>query len=102
NLRSEAEVALTQKRTPEEYARVLGSCLEECVRLSGLVDTLLFLARAEQPQAKIQRNPLDLASELRLVRDFFEAPASEVGVDLLVDAKESVWIHADRSLIQRA
>jgi two-component system heavy metal sensor histidine kinase CusS len=76
--------------------------LEESVRLSGLVDTLLFLARAEQPQAEIQRAPVDLAAELKLVQDFFEAPASESGVSLLVDAKESAWINADRALIQRA
>lgn len=102
NLRSEAEVTLTQARSAEEYARVLGSCLEECVRLSGLVDTLLFLARAEQPQTEIQRAPLNLAAELKLVRDFFEAAASEAGVVLLVEAEEPVWIDADRSLIQRA
>jgi two-component system heavy metal sensor histidine kinase CusS len=102
NLRSEAEVALSQPRSAEEYARVLGSCLEEGVRLSGLVDTLLFLARAEQPQAQIQRGQLDLTAELKLVRDFFEAPASDSGVRLEVDAQAPVWIQADRSLIQRA
>src|SRR5439155_1687417 len=46
-LRGEAEVALAQARSPEEYRQVLGSGLEEYARLAKLIDTLLFLARAE-------------------------------------------------------
>ncbi len=102
NLRSEVEVALRQGRSTEEYARVLGSCLEESVRLSGLVETLLFLAGAEQPRTEIQRAPLDLAVELKVVREFFEASASEAGVSMMVDGDAPVWIDADRALIQRA
>jgi two-component system, OmpR family, heavy metal sensor histidine kinase CusS len=102
NLRSEAEVALRQARSSEEYAQVLGSCLEESVRLSGLVETLLFLARADQPRAEIQRSSLDLAAELTLIRDFFEATAAETGVTLQVDAASPCWAEADRALIQRA
>src|SRR5207245_7684929 len=45
NLRGEAEVALGQTRSPEQYREVLGSCLEECTRLAQIIDSLLFLAR---------------------------------------------------------
>src|SRR5208283_2116398 len=49
NIRGEAEVALARVRSVEEYRDVLGSCLEETVRLSNLISDLLFLARAESP-----------------------------------------------------
>jgi two-component system, OmpR family, heavy metal sensor histidine kinase CusS len=102
NLRSEVEVALQRERPADEYARVLGSCLEESVRLSGLVETLLFLARAEQPSAQIQRTTVDVAAELKLVRDFFEPAAAEAGVDLKVEADLPIHLQADRTLLQRA
>src|SRR5580700_1445311 len=53
NIRGEAEVALARARTVDEYRDVLGSCLEETVRLSNLISDLLFLARAESPLAHL-------------------------------------------------
>ena len=47
NLMGEAEVALTRDRSGEEYRQVLESSLEECGQLSRTIDSLLFLARAE-------------------------------------------------------
>ena len=47
NLRGEVEVALGKPRSGEEYHEVLGSCLEECGRLSRMIESLLFLARGK-------------------------------------------------------
>src|SRR6202022_7779 len=47
NILGEAQVALTRDRTPEEYREVIESTICECERPSGMVDNLLFLARAE-------------------------------------------------------
>jgi two-component system heavy metal sensor histidine kinase CusS len=55
NLRGEAEVTLGRLRSPEEYREVLTSCLEECERLARLIESLLFLARAENPQTQIEK-----------------------------------------------
>src|SRR5262249_58919227 len=52
NLMGTAEVALARRRTPEEYREVLESGLEECGRLSRMIDSLLFLARAESAEMK--------------------------------------------------
>ena len=52
------------------------------VRLSHLIDSLLFLARAEQTQMPIQRQPLNVSDELTTVRDFYEAAATDAGVAL--------------------
>jgi two-component system heavy metal sensor histidine kinase CusS len=45
-LRGEAEGALTKPRTSDQYREVIESGLEELQRLSGMIDNLLFLARA--------------------------------------------------------
>jgi two-component system heavy metal sensor histidine kinase CusS len=105
NLRGEAEVALGKPRSPEEYREALGSCLEECGRLSGLIDNLLFLARAEDPKTEIERERLDVLRELAAVQDFYTPAAGEAGVRLLLDAPEGgggMVADLNRPLFQRA
>ncbi|HYM10243.1 MAG TPA: heavy metal sensor histidine kinase [Bryobacterales bacterium] len=102
NLRGEIEVALAKARTPEEYREILGSSLEECVRLSRLIDRLLFLARAESPETQIRRERLDVGRELSAVREFYEAAAAEAGVSLDLDAPPGIAADLDRPLFQRA
>jgi two-component system heavy metal sensor histidine kinase CusS len=102
NLRGEAEVALGRPRSPEEYREVLGSNLEECGRLARLIDSLLFLARAESPEAQITREPLDLRRELDAVRTYYDAAAAEAGVELTVQAQAGLVADLDRGLFQRA
>jgi two-component system heavy metal sensor histidine kinase CusS len=102
NLRGDAEVALGKERPPEEYREVLGSCLEECGRLARLIDSLLFLARAEIPETQITREPADVGRELETVCTFYEAAAAEAGVALTVDAPAGLVAALDRGLFQRA
>ena len=64
NLRGEVEVALGKPRTPEEYRDVLTSNLEECGRLARLIESLLFLARAENPQMQVVKDRVDVGGEL--------------------------------------
>ena len=49
-IRGEAEVALSQARSPREYRESLAISLEEAQRLSRIVDDLLTLARADAGQ----------------------------------------------------
>ncbi len=102
NLRGEVEVALARARSPEEYRDALGSSLEECLRLSRLIDSLLFLARAENPGTQIRREPLEIGPELRTVREFYEAAAHEAGVALEARAPAGLVAELDRTLFQRA
>jgi two-component system heavy metal sensor histidine kinase CusS len=101
-IRGEMEVALGKARSPEEYREVLGSCLEECLRLSHLIDRLLFLARAEREEAMLRLETVDLDKELRKVREFYEAGAAEGGVALLVHADPGLTARIDRTLLQSA
>ncbi|MGH9646710.1 MAG: heavy metal sensor histidine kinase, partial [Bryobacteraceae bacterium] len=102
NMRGEVEVALGKTRSPEEYREVLESSLEECLRLSRMIDSLLFLARAEHPETQIHRESIDIAGELSAVREFYEAAASEAGVSLDLAISPALRAALDRSLFQRA
>jgi two-component system heavy metal sensor histidine kinase CusS len=102
NIRGEAEVTLARARTPEEYIEVLGSCLEESVRLSELVESLLFLARSESPGDHLKRTPEHLDRLLTDLRDYYEATATEMGVTLTASAPDGIVANVDRALLQRA
>jgi two-component system heavy metal sensor histidine kinase CusS len=102
NLRVGVEVALGRGRSLEEYRETLGSCLEECGRLSRIIDSMLFIARSEHPRTQITREPVDVSRELQRVREFFELPAAEAGVELLILCAPNVHADLDRLLFQRA
>jgi two-component system, OmpR family, heavy metal sensor histidine kinase CusS len=103
NIRGEAEVALARARTVDEYRDVLGSCLEEAVRLSNLISDLLFLARAENPPAHLHWARVDVRELLSSVRDYYEGYAAEGGISLATaNGQEPVIAEMDRTLVQRA
>lgn len=104
NMRGEVEVALARGRSESEYRDVLGSTLEECERLSNMVDRLLLISRAEAGGAdgKLAMETLDVSRELSVVREFFEAEASELGSVLKSDDGGSMFIKANRELFQCA
>ncbi len=102
NLRGEAEVGLSKTRSPKEYEEILGSCLEECARLSRMIDSLFFLARAEDPQAQIKREVINVRGELNKVCEFYEPDAQIAETNLEIEADDGLIFALDRSLFQRA
>lgn len=100
SLMGEAEVALSRARTPEEYRQVLESSLEEYGKLSRMVDSLLFLARAESTEIRIDRCRLDALKEIQAVREFYDAVAEEQGV--MVHCCGEAPLNADPALFRRA
>ena len=103
NIRGEAEVALARARTVDEYREVLGSCLEEAVRLSDLISDLLFLARSESPLAHLHRESINVGELLSGIREYYEASAADRGVSLsTVVPNGAVFAQLDRTLLQRA
>ncbi len=102
NLRGEAEIALRRSRSADDYREVLSSSLEEYERLARIIDSLLFLARAESPEMRLSKERLDLGHELAAVKEFYEAAAQEKGVQIRVEVPRPVAADVDRTLLQRA
>ncbi len=99
-LRGETEVILSKSRTAEEYREVLESSLEEIHRLSQVIDSLLFLARAENAAIPIERHELDAGRELTAVMEFYDAAAAEAEVSISVEG--GGLLLADPLLFRRA
>ena len=102
NLRGEIEVALSKPRTGEDYRETLGSCLEECGRISRMVERLLFLARTDAAVEPLARETVEVRRELAAVHEFYEAAAADAGVALHFDASTDLTAQLDRVLFQQA
>ncbi|MDE2280547.1 MAG: heavy metal sensor histidine kinase [Xanthomonadaceae bacterium] len=61
NLSGELEVCLMRPRDAADYRTALESGLEECRRLNGLIENLLFMARAEHAEQALRCECFDIA-----------------------------------------
>ena len=100
NIRGEAEVSLTRSRTPEEYREVIESTVAECERLSGIIDSLLFLARAEAAERQVERQRFDGRAAVQKIASYYGSVAEERNVT--VACKGEGEVHADPVLFGRA
>ena len=100
NLLGQTQVALAQRRSPEDYEELLASNVEELERLSRMVDSMLFLARAQQEDVVPVRVQLAVEEEFARMAEFFEGMAEERGVTLRCTGYGAV--QADPQLLRRA
>lgn len=102
NLWGGLDVALSRPREPAQYREALESAVEECARLSNMIQTMLLLAQTEHPDAALRLETLDVLRELYALAEFYDASAAEAGVRLSVQAAPQLTLRADRMLLQRA
>jgi two-component system, OmpR family, heavy metal sensor histidine kinase CusS len=99
NLMGATEVGLGKSRNADEYREILESNLEEYGRLSRTVETLLFLARAENTEIPLRKARLDGCAELEAVCSYHEALAEGKGIRLSCQGQG--FLYADRQLFKR-
>lgn len=100
NLVGEVQVILSRTRTAAEYERVLHSALEEISRLARIIDSMLFLAQADQSRSALELAPLQARHETQAVADFYQAVADEQNVTLTCEGE--LRLMADPLLLRRA
>jgi len=100
NLMGEAEVALSQERTTDEYRKVLESSLEEHMRLSRLIEAIFFLSRAENQATVLERSQFNPIEEIEKVYSFYEALAADKNAQLTCHGNG--LLSGDRIFVRRA
>lgn len=100
NMRGQAEVALRHPRSSAEYEAVLNSEIEECERVTRMIDTMLFLARADNAQVVLTRELLDGREQVMHVSEAYDAMLEENDLKLRIKGDVKIW--ADQVLFQRA
>src|SRR5438874_3410874 len=100
NMMGEAQVALTRERTAAEYRETIESTIDECERLSRIVDNLLFVARADAAREPIARKRFDARNAVEKIAAFYQTIADERHVS--ISCTGDGYIHADPDLFERA
>jgi len=100
NLMTQTQVALSKARTADEYREVLYSNAEEFERLARMISDMLFLAKSDNALIVPGQAPVDLASEVRELFEFYEALAEEKNVSLSLVGEGHVA--GDKLMLRRA
>lgn len=103
NLMTQTQVVLSKPRSAGEYRDVLASNAEELDRLARMIADMLFLAQADHGLIVPNREPVDLAREMRALFDFYEVLAEERGIQLsLLEGEAEGTVVGDRLMLRRA
>lgn len=103
-MRGDIEVTLRRDRSGAEYQRVLGSTLDEIVRLSRLVEDLLLLTRADIGKVELQCRPVNLSQLCRDLIDYITPLARQRGQQLVLTfeaAEDDLSLVADEHRLRQ-
>jgi heavy metal sensor kinase len=102
SIRSIGEVRLQQSASPEEYRDTIGSMLEEVNRLSGVVDSLLTLSRADAGQIRMQVSVFPMMALVREAAALLEVLIDDKHLTFTLAGEESLGAEADRLYVRLA
>jgi two-component system heavy metal sensor histidine kinase CusS len=99
-LRGESEIMLLSDRTIEEYQENLTSSLEEYDRLTHLIESLLFIERAENTDMELKQTTFDIKTKVDKIISFYEALIELKAITVVFNGTGQV--NADPILFERA
>jgi heavy metal sensor kinase len=99
-LQTRFDLALARRRTNDEYREAIQEAQTDLTRLTGLVNTLLTLARADSGQFSLDRSSFDLASTVAAVCDQYMPLAGAAGVTLRCDLHPTPLVADEDLLLQ--
>jgi two-component system heavy metal sensor histidine kinase CusS len=100
NILGGAQVALSRARSSDEYREVVESTAAECDKLSGIVDNLLFVARADAARDRIHRTSFDGYAAVEKIAVYYRAIAEDRNISIRCAGNGEVY--ADSTLFARA
>ena len=101
NLIGQTEIALTGERSVEQYEDLLVSHLDDYHRLKRMIDSMLFLARADQKMVLVNKQEINIQDVIDGLCQIFEYQAEEQDSHFSFNL-EAKTLFADPELFQRA
>jgi heavy metal sensor kinase len=100
-IRGQAEVALTGGGSAADLETMAATAVEECDRLLGMINSMLFISRSDAGVTKPELKEMDLAAVVRDAGGLFQALAEDKRITLECRAPERLPLRGDIRLIQR-
>ncbi len=99
-IRVQNEITLQRSRSVSEYEGMIVSNIEELDKLSQMIQSTLFIARAENKNITLNREKLSLYTLVNDVYELFSAYAEEKQIELYCEPS-SLTLDADPVLLSR-
>ena len=100
-LRGEAELMLSQERSPEEYQAALRVIESELVKLSRIVEALFTLSMADAGQLRLAKDPLHLDDVLEEACEMALPLAKAKSIAILRDIQQGVRYEGDEVFLRQ-
>ncbi|MEO8577697.1 MAG: ATP-binding protein [Gemmatimonadales bacterium] len=95
HLRAQVQWSSAEGRSEEEMREALTAMERELDRTTKMVEELLLIARGENQQLGLNREPFDLAAVVSEVKEITEAMAMDRDIDVTGAATDSAWAVGD-------
>jgi len=99
NLIGQTELLLSYAHSDTDYRGAQASNLEELQRMASIIENILFLARAENPQIELTKYPISASDEIENICDYYQAAADEKQIQFIRQG-EGI-LHADPVMFRR-
>lgn len=100
NIIFQSEIMLTKERSKEDYSTALVSNLDECQKLSRLIDQILFIARAKDPHKILRITQVSFNAVANSLVEYFDVLAKEKSIVISVSGESVLSVDVD--LFKRA
>ncbi|HPI93349.1 MAG TPA: ATP-binding protein [Deltaproteobacteria bacterium] len=100
-LRGELDVALKRDRSPDQYRETLQSNLEEIEKISRILDGLLVLARIENEEQTLEKEPCDLVGLVRDTLADIEVLAGQKAIEVDFRSEGEAVVPVNREKMRR-
>jgi two-component system, OmpR family, heavy metal sensor histidine kinase CusS len=101
-LRATLEVSLSQSREPEKHREAIRDSLQVAHQMQDMVDNLLWLARTEAGQLRVDRGPVDLGDLLNECWKTLADRAQTRGLCVDWDVHSPCALSTDRDKLRQA
>ncbi|MCP3681008.1 MAG: heavy metal sensor histidine kinase [Gammaproteobacteria bacterium] len=100
SMRCQIEVSLSQERSKKEYHQALINSLEECHRISHLIDDMLFIAKSTHPHYMLANTEIAIRPLLDNLIEYLTLLAEEKGITFQIRGEATLM--GDEKLLKRA
>ena len=101
-MRGTAETALSENETHAGCRELAGDVIEECDRLTGIINTMLEITETESGIAKLRSDRLDMDDVVQDAVEIFRPVAGDKAINLeLTPAGGNAFVKGDKGSLQR-
>jgi len=100
-IEAESTLALGKQRSADEYRQSLETVSQEAKHMSGIIDRLLTLARADSGSERLMFEEVDLRGLLTDLRSEVDVLVRDKGLELQLNRVDSVTVMGDRGRLRQ-